>query len=99
MRLEAAMSARPELVSGPGRPNTVMLEHLGGRLVTQGGTEGFWCAGLRGPGPGLGVALKVQDGADRAAVPAMLAVLAALGVPGADAPALEPHARPPAVNT
>ena len=80
--LAEAMAARPELISGPGQFNTEFLRHRGHEWLTKGGAEGVWCAGRRGPAPGLGLALKVEDGAGRAAPPAFLAVLAACGLPG-----------------
>jgi L-asparaginase II len=99
-RLAEAMAAAPRLVSGEGTPNTLLLARQGARWLTKGGAEGVWCLGLRASGgPGLGVAAKVEDGAGRAAVPALLAVLRALGVPGAEDPGLEPLARPELHNS
>jgi L-asparaginase II len=71
----AAMRAHPHLVRGPGAVDTVLMESLPG-WVAKGGAEGVLCAS--GPG-GLGVALKVADGADRALGPAAAAFLGTLG--------------------
>ena len=98
-RLAASMAAHPEAVAGPGHANTLLLALHGDRLLTKGGAEGVWCAGLRGPGAGLGVALKVEDGAGRATVPVLCAVLAALGLPGGDDPRLAGLSRPELRNT
>ena len=71
----AAMRAHPELIRGPGAPDTVLMETDAG-WVAKGGAEGLLCAA--GP-EGLGVALKVEDGAGRALGPALAAFLGPLG--------------------
>jgi L-asparaginase II len=76
-RVSAAMEARPELIRGPGAPDTVLMESLPG-WIAKGGAEGLMCAA--GPG-GLGVALKVEDGNSRAVGPALAAFLERLGHP------------------
>ncbi|HWO70889.1 MAG TPA: asparaginase [Actinomycetota bacterium] len=92
-RAVAAMRARPYLVAGRGRVDTTVMETVPG-VVVKGGAEGLVCAALLEPG--LGVAVKVEDGGDRAAGPALLRVLAQLGWadPAAD-PRLAPLARRP----
>ena len=76
-RVAAAMRANPELVRGPGEPDTVAMQQLAG-WTAKGGAEGLLCA--YGPG-GLGVALKVADGSGRAVAPALSSFLAELGHP------------------
>lgn len=76
-RVAAAMRAHPELIRGPGAPDTVLMQTLPG-WIAKGGAEGLLCAA--GPG-GLGVALKVADGAARGVGPALAAFLARLGSP------------------
>ena len=49
-----------------------------GRVFAKVGAEGVYCAGV--PGAELGVALKVEDGATRAAEPALIATLKALAI-------------------
>jgi len=98
-RLADAMAAHPQLVSGPGHVNTELLAVAGARLLCKGGAEGVWCMAQRAPGAGLGIALKVEDGAGRAAGAAALAVLAALGLDVTGGAALARHARPAVVNT
>lgn len=91
-RIARAMLRRPFLVAGTGRLCTALLEK-GGGLLAKTGAEGVYVATL--PERGLGLALKVEDGAGRAAEPALLAALEALGwLPAAAAAALEPFARP-----
>src|SRR2546421_984740 len=76
-RVAAAMRAHPELVRGPGEPDTVLMERLPG-WTAKGGAEGLLC--VCSP-DGLGVALKIADGAGRAVGPAVSAFLAGLGHP------------------
>ncbi len=84
-RLVGAMTAHPELVAGEGRACTELMRAAGGRVALKTGAEGVFVAIL--PGPGLGVALKIADGATRAAEAAVVAVLARLGILDAAAPA------------
>lgn len=76
-RAAQAMRARPELISGPGGADTELML-LGTGWVAKGGAEGLFCAASR---DGLGVALKVEDGATR---PLRSAVAAFLGRAGFD---------------
>jgi L-asparaginase II len=72
------MTRFPELVGGTGRLCTELMRVGGGRIFAKVGAEGVYCAGA--PGAELGIALKVEDGARRAAEPALLAVLRLLGL-------------------
>jgi L-asparaginase II len=74
----AAMTAEPFMVAGSQRFCTVMMSALGRKVAMKTGAEGVYCAAL--PELGLGVALKVDDGAGRAAEVAMGEVLIRLGV-------------------
>lgn len=76
--LVAAMKAHPDLVAGNGRACTELMQAMDGRTVVKTGAEGVFIAIL--PERGLGVALKVQDGATRASECAMAALLVRLGV-------------------
>jgi L-asparaginase II len=71
-RLFAAISAHPFHVGGTGRFDTRAMTLLKGRAVTKTGAEGVFCAAL--PELGLGLAVKADDGAARAAE-AMIAAL------------------------
>jgi L-asparaginase II len=75
-RLMDACFAAPVLVAGEGRFDTIVLRGLAGAAFTKGGAEGVHSAAL--PELGLGVALKVDDGAKRGAERALAEVLAAL---------------------
>jgi L-asparaginase II len=81
-RVTQAMMKYPEIVGGTKRMCTELMRVAEGRIFAKVGAEGVYCAGI--PGAELGVALKVQDGAQRAAEPALLAVLRTLGVIGDD---------------
>ena len=72
-RITAAMAAHPLMAGGHERCCTAVIEATGGQVLVKSGAEGVFTAAL--PGRGLGVALKVADGAGRAAQVAMLALL------------------------
>jgi L-asparaginase II len=92
-RLVAAVRAHPFLLAGSTRLDTALLELTHGRIIAKVGAEGVYSAVI--PDMRLGLALKVEDGATRAAVPALLALLDRI-VPGV-VPDLE-HQRIPAVK-
>lgn len=83
-RIVAAMTAHPGLLAGRERYDTAVMEAGRGAFVVKSGAEGVHTAIV--PGLGLGCALKIEDGAGRAAEVAMTAVLRHLG-------ALDDHAR------
>ena len=79
-RVVAAMRAHPDLIRGPRAADGLLMRHLPG-WAAKGGAEGVLCACS---GEGLGLALKVEDGAMRAARPALAELLRRLGLdPGA----------------
>ncbi|MDX6750943.1 asparaginase [Geminicoccaceae bacterium 1502E] len=91
-RLIEALRAHPELVAGTGRCCTAVMEALP-HVLTKTGAEGVFVAAL--PGRGIGLALKAEDGAGRAAEVALLAALDALGAVTDEArPRLAAFARP-----
>lgn len=82
--LRDAMIAHPELVSGKGRACAALMAAAAGKAAVKTGAEGFFVAIL--PEQGLGVALKIEDGATRASEAAMAAILVRLGVVSAEDP-------------
>jgi len=64
-RIRDACAARPQLVDGTGRFCTLVIGHFGPRALVKGGAEGMLCGAL--PEMGLGIAIKCDDGARRAA--------------------------------
>ncbi len=79
-RLLNAMAAEPFYVNGTGGFTTEAMLAAPG-LCVKGGAEGVYAAAL--PELGLGVALKIDDGAGRAAECAMAHILLKLGCFGA----------------
>jgi L-asparaginase II len=75
-RLRAAMLAHPHLVAGSDRACTEIMT-VAPQIVVKTGAEGVYAACL--PERRLGLVLKVEDGAGRAAVVALLALLRKLG--------------------
>jgi L-asparaginase II len=88
-QVRAAIAAHPHLVAGTGRPCTEIMT-LAPHVLVKSGAEGVYVAAL--PERGLGLALKVEDGASRAAPVALLALLGKLGA--FDPATLADHARP-----
>ncbi len=76
-RIREAVAARPDMVAGRGRFDTEVMAALGQGAFTKTGAEGVYCAAL--PQLGLGLAVKIDDGAARAAQAAMAALLLRFG--------------------
>lgn len=76
-RIIAAVRAHPFMVAGSGDFDTLLMEALP-RVFVKTGAEGVYCACI--PHAGLGVALKIDDGASRAAEVAIASVLSGLDV-------------------
>lgn len=92
-----AMTSHPEMVEGQGRFPTDAMAAARGQLIVKSGGEGVMACAL--PKPGLGLALKAEDGAGRAATVA--AAEALLHLDQWDRPAqdvLRAHARPELIN-
>jgi L-asparaginase II len=96
--IRGAMTGHPQLVAGTGRFDTDVMELGQGSLVAKGGASGVQCVGIAG---GVGVALKIEDGAEGHASPARPTTVAAtaalcqLGIlDETQVAALGEHARP-----
>ena len=76
--LVEAMGKHPELVAGETRACTDLMRAMDGKVAVKTGAEGVFIAIL--PEQGLGVALKIEDGATRASEAAIAALLVLLGV-------------------
>lgn len=96
-RVVAAMTQRPDLVAGRGRPCTALMQAYPGRVLAKVGAAGVYGATLLDRG--LGIALKVEDGDTWAAVLALWAVLEQLGLDPAPSQALPRFAAMPVRNT
>lgn len=96
-RVAGAMRRHPLLVGGRGRFDTRLMQAARGRLVAKGGAEGVEGVGIADTG--LGVCLKVRDGAARAVAPATLELLSLAGCLDARAAGeLETERRPRLTN-
>ena len=84
--------AHPLLVAGPGRACSELMAAMGGAVAVKTGAEAVYTAIL--PAQGLGVALKIEDGATRASECAIAALLVRLGAVAADDPAVARRLHP-----
>jgi L-asparaginase II len=73
-RIRAACATEPYYTAGTGRFGTDIMKLFGARVLAKTGAEGVYCGAL--PEHGLGIALKVDDGATRASEVAMAAMVA-----------------------
>jgi len=73
-RLRHACAQKPWYVAGTGRFCTEIMQLFGARVFVKTGAEGVYCGAL--PQQGLGIAIKCDDGAGRAAQAIMAAVIA-----------------------
>jgi L-asparaginase II len=76
-RLDAAVKAKPLYVAGTGRACTALIEAAAGAASVKTGAEGVFVAAVSSLG--LGVALKIDDGAARAAETVVATILGTLG--------------------
>ena len=77
-RVSTAMRAHPDLIRGPQALDSMLMKNEPG-WTAKGGAEGLLCAASP---EGLGIALKVEDGTQRALRPALGAFLDSLGLDG-----------------
>lgn len=86
-----AMRAHPELMSGTGATDALLMRALPG-LLAKGGAEGVIAVAV----PAVGaIAIKIDDGAPRARLPVLVAALRTIGVAS---PALDGFAEPPVLG-
>jgi L-asparaginase II len=96
-RLRAACAAKPWHVAGTGRFCTEVMQRFGTRVFVKTGAEGVFCGAL--PELGLGIAIKCDDGAARAAEVVMATALARfLPLDDTEHAFLDGFVRPPARN-
>jgi L-asparaginase II len=77
-RIHAAMRAHPDHLSGRDQPTGRVIRATQGRVLVKGGAEGFVLAFV--PEAGLGIAVKIADGASRAKMGVLAAILGHLGL-------------------
>lgn len=96
-RVGRAMQAHPLVYSGEKRIDAALTQLTGGRLIVKDGAEAI--VGLALPEQGVGIAVKISDGGQRALLPLLVHLLLRLGyLRMAEAEALE-AAFPPYVFT
>jgi L-asparaginase len=76
-RVVRAMTHHPNLVSGEGQFDTELMRLAEGELVSKTGAEGIQCIGR--VGEGMGLAIKVTDGAKRAKYATAIHLLRQMG--------------------
>ena len=76
-RVRSAVAAHPATVAGRGRFDTEVMSLTGARAFLKSGAEGVVCAAL--PEAGLGLAVKADDGAGRAAQVMIAALIRRFG--------------------
>jgi L-asparaginase II len=97
-RIMNAMRTRPFLIGGTDRFDSVLIEETDGRAIAKIGAEGVHSVAI--PEQGIGFAVKVDDGAQRAQFPAVIRVLQLLDVLPESLPTrLEEFLRRPVRNT
>ncbi|MEW6659105.1 MAG: asparaginase [Thermodesulfobacteriota bacterium] len=96
-KLLDAILSHPRHIAGDGRLDTEVMTALPAKVFAKSGAEGGYALALKEGG--LGVALKIEDGAARALNPTVVAVLEQLGVlTPAAREALAPYAQPLILN-
>ena len=92
-RLRAACTSKPWHVAGTGRFCTEIMRLFGSRVFVKTGAEGVYCGAL--PELGVGIAIKCDDGAGRAAQSIIAALIARfLPLSETERAALVPFVRP-----
>lgn len=76
-RVVRAMTYHPSMIAGEGAFDTELMRLSEGELVSKSGAEGIQCIGRIGEG--MGLAIKVQDGAKRAKYAVAIQVLKQMG--------------------
>lgn len=90
-RLREAMIAHPDLVAAPYRGATRLMRSAAGRAAVKSGAEGVYAAIL--PEKGLGIAVKIDDGASRGAEAVLTALMVRHGALEAGDPSVARYAR------
>lgn len=76
-RIVRAMTYHPEMVGGEGSFDTELMRLTAGEIVSKSGAEGVQCIGR--VGEGMGLAIKVNDGAKRAKYAVAIHLLTQMG--------------------
>lgn len=96
--LIGAMASCPEMVAGPGKFTTRLIEVTGGRIIGKEGADGFYALAVRGP-IARGAAVKIADGTEACRSGVVLDILRQLGSLSPDEfEQLEEFHQPPIVS-
>lgn len=76
-RIVRAMTHHPTMIAGDGLFDTELMQLTEGELVSKSGAEGIQCVGR--VGEGMGLAIKVSDGAKRAKYAVAIQILKQMG--------------------
>lgn len=76
-KVAQAMTQAPFFVAGSKRLDTALMEATQGRILAKLGAESVYCVSLMSKG--IGIALKIEDGAYRAIDPLILRILEEMG--------------------
>ncbi|WP_353931245.1 asparaginase [Okeanomitos corallinicola TIOX110] len=76
-RIVRAMNNHPAMVAGEGEFDTELMRLAPGELISKSGAEGIQCIGRLGEG--MGLAIKVMDGAKRAKYAVAIHILQQMG--------------------
>jgi L-asparaginase II len=77
-RVWDVVQRHPEMVAGPGRLDTRLIQAGKGRILSKEGAEAVHVLSVRGEG--IGIAIKIDDGGARASQALMAALLLDLGI-------------------
>jgi len=98
LAIHEAMRGHPEYISGTDQAGVHLARVTKGRIIMKTGAEGFLTAYV--PQQGVAAVLKIADGEARARVPALIALLSAVGLLDADEQReLGRFAEPPVLNS
>jgi len=95
-RVRGAMMNHPHMVAGEGRLCTNLMVMGQGRFVAKFGAEGIYCLGIMEKG--LGLALKIDDGSERAIAPVLTRALVMIGALGEEDPLVARYGVLPVMN-
>src|SRR4051812_16380568 len=97
-RIVHAMQTRPFLIGGTDRFDSILIEETEGAVIAKIGAEGVHSVAV--PARGLGITVKVEDGAQRAQFASVIRILQRLDVlPSTLSPRLDEFLRRPIRNT
>ncbi len=95
-RLQEAVLLHPDLIAGEERLCTKLIRRSAGRFIVKVGAEGVYTAILLKEG--LGVAVKITDGARRAAECLIVTILVRLGLLNENDPEIQTKLKTPVIN-